>query len=43
MYVYAATTNEIEAIFSPPQGGLKTNEIEHHKVPYFDIPAMSKQ
>ena len=35
MYVYVATTNEIEAIFSPPQGGLKRNEIEHHKVLYF--------
>ena len=34
MYVYVATTNQIEAIFSPPQGGLKRNEIEHHKVIY---------
>ena len=41
MYVYVANINEIEAIFSPPQGGLKTNEIEHHKVIYFDFLAMT--
>ena len=37
MYLYVATINEIEAIFSPPQGCLKRNEIEHHKVIYFDF------
>ena len=37
MYVYVATTDEINAIFSPPQRGLKTNEIEHYKVLYFDL------
>ena len=42
MYVYAETTNEIETIFSPPQGGLKTNEIEHHKVLYFDFLLLSR-
>ena len=41
MYVYVATTNEIEAIFSPLQGGLKRNEIEHHNVLYFDFLAVS--
>ena len=43
MYVYVATTNEIKAIFSPPQGGLKTNEIEHYKVLYFDFLAVTSQ
>ena len=43
MYVYAETTNEIETIFSPPQGGLKTNKkIEHHKVLYFDFLLLSR-
>ena len=41
MYVYVATINEIEVIFSPPQGGLKRNEIEHHKVIYFDFLAVT--
>ena len=35
--LYVATINEIKAIFSPPQGCLKRNEIEHHKVIYFDF------
>ena len=37
MSVYLTNANEIEAIFTPPKGGPKTNVIEHHKVPYFDI------
>ena len=41
MYVYVATINEIEAIFSTLQGGLKRNEIEHHKVLYFDFLAVT--
>ena len=43
MYLYVATINEIEAIFSPPQGCLKRNEIEHHKVIYFDFLAVTSQ
>ena len=43
MNVYVATTDEIEAILSPPQDGLKAIVIAHHKVLYFDILAVSSR
>ena len=43
MDVYVTTTNEVEAIFAPPQGGLRTNEVEHDKVLYFDILSVHKK
>ena len=43
MSVYKTNTSEIEAIFTPPLSGLKTNKMEHHKVLYFDILAVFTQ
>ena len=37
------TTNAIEAIFTPPQGGLKTNKMEHESVLYYDILLLNTQ